>query len=127
MLERLEDGSGRTEIAIDDTTEHGTEHGVQDDVGRVQEGHDGSEGTNVVRLEVHGRERRLNVGGERDVSSGPSEGDRNEAACGRKRTSSVALYAVLTRREIQRTGNAPRPRNVSGHGLASESRENPDL
>ena len=53
---------------------------VDDDVGAVQEGHDGAEGADVRVLRLDAREGRLDVGGQGHVAGGPAEGDRDEGA-----------------------------------------------
>lgn len=61
----------RDPVGVNDLAECRREYSVEDDIGRVKECHDGSEGGDVVRLEVPGVEGALDVGSERDVTSGP--------------------------------------------------------
>lgn len=62
MLEGLVDVSVGDEVLVDDSPEEGREDGVEDDVGRVEESHDGTESRDVlVSDEVHVGERSLNV------------------------------------------------------------------
>lgn len=52
---------------------------VEDDVRAVQEGHDGTESRDVLVFVSHLVERRLNVGGQRNVTGSPSVRDRDES------------------------------------------------
>lgn len=52
--------------------------GVDDDVGAIKESHDGPKRRHIVRLTLLSLEESLNVGGERDISGGPAERDRDK-------------------------------------------------
>ncbi len=84
VLERVTstvDGSNTgkaTQTTVDPSTEEGRDQRVHDNVGHVEEGHNGTEGRDVLVLGLHAGERRLDVGGERDVTSSPTERDGDE-------------------------------------------------
>jgi hypothetical protein len=104
LLERLVDASIGGPIPVNDLAKDRGQDGVEDNVGRVKEGHDGAEGRDVVRLEVHRREGALDVRRERHVSGGPSEGDGDEAA-----------------------GDLPRPADILGGGLRERGQDPNDV
>ena len=78
ILEDVPGGTSTGEESIDVRSEDGGEDGVENNVGDVEESHDGSEGGDIGVGGFDRGEGRLDVGGEGDISGGPSEGDGNE-------------------------------------------------
>lgn len=63
------------EVVINNLSEDGAEGGVENDVERVQEGHDGTERRDLIVGVLHLGEGRLDVGSKGDITGSPTEGD----------------------------------------------------
>ena len=103
--------------AVQPPTNDGVDDGVNDDVGNIQEGHDGTEGRNPWVGVVEAGNMGLDKGGEGDITRSPAHGDGDED--GGNNPSS------LKRVETKGSGGdfVEDPGNRKGEGVETEPRE----
>jgi len=82
LLQAAHNVSVGSPVLVDDGSENGTQDGVEDDVRGVQECHHSTKGRDVGVLGgiITSAEGGLNIGGQRNIASGPAVGNRNEGS-----------------------------------------------
>lgn len=59
---------------VDKDTEGGLEDGIERNIGRVEESHDGTKGGDVLGVALATGKTSLDVGGQGDIASSPTKG-----------------------------------------------------